>query len=621
MGAGPDIPLGAPAAGRTDEAVHALVGFFVNTLVLRGDVSGDPGFGVLVGRVREAVLAGQARQDVPFERLVEVLNPARSAARHPLFQVMIADQDVGAARWELPGLAARPEPVPGLAAKFDLTLGYQQDHGPGGAPRGIGASFEYAADLFDEPTVRALAGRLTVLLRQAAADPGLPLSRIDLLTPAERHQLARWNDTTRPVPPVTLAELLAAQAERTPDAPAVIYAGSEVTYAELDARAARLARYLAGLGAGPGRLVAIAMPRSAEMITAVLAVLKSGAAYVPVDPAYPPDRIAYMLDDAAPVAVLTVTDVAGTLPGRTPAVVVDDPATVAAVAELDSSDPAGLGGGYLAGLGELGVPVAAGPRDVAYVIYTSGSTGRPKGVVVEHAGVVSLACWAASAFGAGEFSRVLASTSLSFDVSVFEMFGTLTAGGCLEVVPDLLALAERGPAGPWQGTMISAVPSALAQVLAAPGVRARAAVAALCGEALTGPVVAAIRAAVPGARIENIYGPAEATVYATTYMVGSAPTSRQHRRSRPPDLEHPGLRPGQRPGPGPARGRRRAVPRRDRPGPRLPRPAGPDRRAVHRLPVRGTGGADVPDRGPGPVESGQGRAGGRRPARVPGPRR
>ena len=299
----------------------------------------------------------------------------------------------------------------------------------------------------------------------------------------------------------------------------MIYAGTEVTYAELDARAARLARYLAGLGAGPGRLVAIAMPRSAEMITAVLAVLKSGAAYLPVDPAYPADRIAYMLDDAAPVAVLTVTDVAGTLPGRTPAVVVDDPATVAAVAELDSSDPAGLGGGYLAGLGGLGVPVAAGPGDAAYVIYTSGSTGRPKGVVVEHAGAVSLACWAGQAFRAGELSRVLASTSLSFDVSVFEMFATLAAGGCIEVVPNLLALAERGTAGPWQGTMISAVPSALAQVLAAPGVRARAAVAALCGEALTGPVVAAIRAAVPGARIENIYGPAEATVYATTYIV------------------------------------------------------------------------------------------------------
>jgi amino acid adenylation domain-containing protein len=210
-----------------------------------------------------------------------------------------------------------------------------------------------------------------------------------------------------------------------------------------------------------------------------------------------------MLAESAPVVALTTAGVAAGLPRGLPLLVLDDPETAAG----------------LAGLGGENLPAAAGPRDVAYVVYTSGSTGRPKGVMVEHAGVVSLACWAAAAFGAGEFSRVLASTSLSFDVSVFEMFGTLTAGGCLEVVPDLLALAERGPAGPWRGTMISAVPSALAQVLAMPGVRAEAQVAALCGEALTGPVVAAIRAAVPGARIENIYGPAEATVYATTYLV------------------------------------------------------------------------------------------------------
>jgi amino acid adenylation domain-containing protein len=212
-----------------------------------------------------------------------------------------------------------------------------------------------------------------------------------------------------------------------------------------------------------------------------------------------------MLAESAPAAVLTTAAVVAGLPGGLPVVVLDDPVTAAVLA--------GLGG-----VGEGNVPVVAGPGDVAYVVYTSGSTGRPKGVVVEHAGVVSLACWAAEVFGA-ELSRVLASTSLSFDVSVFEMFGTLAAGGCLEVVPNLLALAERGAAGPWRGSLISAVPSALAQVLAMPGVRAGARVVALCGEALTGPVVEAIRVAVPGVRVENIYGPAEATVYATTYVV------------------------------------------------------------------------------------------------------
>ncbi len=504
MGAGTDIPLGAPSAGRTDEAVHDLVGFFVNTLVLRADLSGDPGFGELVGRVRETVLSAQARQDVPFEHLVEVLNPARSPARHPLFQVMIADQDVAAVDWALPGLRVTAEPVPAPgAAKFDLTLGFRQDHDPDGVPAGISAFFEYAGDLFDRATVEALGARLTVLLRQAAADPGRRISALEVLTTAERQALTRWNDTARPVPQATVTELFEGQVARTPDAPAVVSAGIELSYGELNAAANRLARHLLRLGAAPGRLVAVAMERSAAMMVAVLAVLKSGAAYVPVDPSYPADRIAYMLADTSPVAVVTTAAVAGSLPAGVEPVVADDPVTAAWLARLDEADLR---------------PGLAGQRDVAYVIFTSGSTGRPKGVMVEHAGVVSLACWAGSAFGGGELSRVLGSTSLSFDVSVFEMFATLTAGGCLEVVPDLLALGGQGTGG-WRGSLISAVPSALAQVLATAGARSEAGVVALCGEALTGPVVAAIREAIPGARIENIYGPAEATVYATTWTV------------------------------------------------------------------------------------------------------
>jgi len=299
-----------------------------------------------------------------------------------------------------------------------------------------------------------------------------------------------------------LPELFQQQVARTPHAPAVIGAGVRLTYGELNARANQLARYLTGLGAGPGRLVAIVMPRTPDLIVAVLAVLKSGAGYVPVDPAYPADRIGFMLAESGPAAVLCTSAVAATIPGGLPVVVLDDPVTAARLAGLDQEN----------------AQPAAGPRDLAYVIYTSGSTGRPKGVMVEHAGVVSLASWAAEVFGP-ELSRVLASTSLSFDVSVFEVFGTLAAGGCLDVVANLLALAERGEAGPWRGSLISAVPSALAQVLSTPGVQAEAGVAALCGEALTRPVVATIRAAVPGVRIENIYGPAEATVYATTYVV------------------------------------------------------------------------------------------------------
>ncbi len=508
MGAGTDIPVGVPAAGRTDEAVHDLAGLFVNTLVLRADVAGDPGFAELVARVRETVLAAQARQDVPFERLVEVLNPARSPSRHPLFQVMLADQDVGAVDWQLPGLRAWPEPVPAGAAKFDLSLAFRQDVGAGGAAAGISASFEYAEDLFDQPTIEALAVRLTRLLALAVQDPARPVGDLDVLTAAERRELAHWDDTARDTPVMTVPELFQEQAARTPDAPAVIFEGTRVSYAELNARANRLARYLVSLGAGPERLVAVAVPRSAEMIVAVLAVLKAGAAYLPVDPAYPADRIAYMLADARPVAVLTTAAAGRDLPGRVPRVALDDPATITAMS--------GLADGNLAAAER---PGQLSPSSPAYVIFTSGSTGRPKGVVIEHRGVAGLLSWARAEFGAGELSRVLASTSLSFDVSVFEIFAPLTAGGCIEIVPDLLALTS----GPWTGSLISAVPTALAQVLAAPGTAATAGVVALCGEAVTGPVAAAVQAAVPGARILNIYGPTETTVYATACTLGGEP--------------------------------------------------------------------------------------------------
>jgi amino acid adenylation domain-containing protein len=367
--------------------------------------------------------------------------------------------------------------------------------------------FEFAEDLFDQATVRALAGRLTRLLAQAVQDPARPVSDLDLLTPAERRELAQWNDTARDIPAATVPQLFQEQVGRSPGTVAVVSGQDVVSYAALNARANRLARYLVSLGAGPERLVAIAMPRSAEMMVAVLAVLKAGAAYVPVDPAYPADRIAYMLGDARPVAVLTTVAAGRDLPGGVPQVAVDDPVTAAAVS--------GLAGGDLAA-GERGGELP--PSSPAYVIYTSGSTGRPKGVVIEHRSVVGLLSWARAEFTAEELSRVLASTSLSFDVSVFEIFTPLTAGGSIEIVPNLLALTS----GPWRGSMISAVPTALAHVLASPGTAAQAPVVALCGEAVTGPVVAVIRATVPGARIVNIYGPTETTVYTTTYTLDEA---------------------------------------------------------------------------------------------------
>ncbi len=506
MGAGADIPVGAPVAGRTDEAIHDLVGFFVNTLVLRADVSGDPGFGELLDRVKDVVLAAQARQDVPFERLVEVLNPVRSPSRHPLFQVVLADQDVAAAGWELPGLAVRDEPVPAVAAKFDLTLGFQQDRDGEGAPAGISAVFEYAQDLFDEATVGALGARLTRLLRQAAASPDRPLSTLDLLTASERQALEEWNRTAREIPEATLPELFEAQAKRTPYAAAVTCGSITLSYAELDERGNRLARHLIGLGAGPEQLVAIAMPRSADMIVAVLAVLKTGAAYVPVDPSYPPDRIGYMLTDTDPVAVLTTAGAGRSLPGGASQVVLDDPATMAAVGRLD--------GGGLAGRERR--PAGLRLSSAAYVIYTSGSTGWPKGVVVEHRSLTDLVSWVSVQFSAAELSKTLASSSLSFDFSVFEILAPLAWGGCVEVVRNVLALADEFD-DPSSGRMISGVPSAISHAVTTSPIGVRARTVVLGGEVFTPRALSVIRATWPGARVVNIYGPTETTVYATSW--------------------------------------------------------------------------------------------------------
>ncbi|HXL88069.1 MAG TPA: amino acid adenylation domain-containing protein, partial [Streptosporangiaceae bacterium] len=506
MGAGTDIPLGTAVAGRTDDALDDLVGFFVNTLVLRTDLSGDPSFAELLDRARDMVLAAQARQDVPFERLVEVLNPVRSPARHPLFQVVLADQDTGAIDWHLPGLTAHDQPVPVMAATFDLTLAFAQDHDADGAPAGISAFFEYATDLFDPATVQALAARLTRLLAQAAASPARPVSTLDVLTTAERQQLAHWNDTARQVPEATMPELFEAQAARSPDTVAVIGDGTKLSYGELNAQANQLARHLITLGAGPERYITIAMPRTLDMITAILAVLKTGAAYVPADPAYPTDRLAYMLADTSPVTIITTAAAGQGLPGSAPQLILDDPATRHALAALDDTD-----------LRHVAPSRLSGP---AYVIYTSGSTGRPKGVIIEHRGLSDLIGQVGGQFSAAELSRVLAASSLSFDFSVFEILAPLALGGTVDIVRNILALAEDIP-DPACERMISGVPSAISHVMTTAAISIQARTVVLGGELFTPRALAAIRATWPRARIVNLYGPTETTVYVTSWTPAS----------------------------------------------------------------------------------------------------
>ncbi|MEU9388306.1 condensation domain-containing protein, partial [Streptomyces sp. NPDC048279] len=310
LGAGEDIPLGAPVSGRGDEALDDLVGFFVNSLVLRTDLSGDPTFAELLARVRETDLAAYEHQDLPFERLVEALNPERSLARHPLFQVMVvhlAGQRTGPV---LPGLTARRESLGQDGAKFDLSFDFVEQ----GEGNGIQGWIEYSADLFDPATAEALALRLESLLEQVAADPGRRVATLEVLRDAERTLvLTEFNDTRHDVPHLTLPELFRAQAARTPTATAVVFEDTSLTYAELGRRVERLAHTLAAHGAGAEATVAVALPRSPALVVTLLAAHRAGAAYLPLDTGYPAERLAYTLTDARPVGLVTTEGV--TLPG------------------------------------------------------------------------------------------------------------------------------------------------------------------------------------------------------------------------------------------------------------------------------------------------------------------
>ncbi|MFI2511745.1 amino acid adenylation domain-containing protein, partial [Streptomyces sp. NPDC018972] len=332
LGAGEDVPVGSVIAGRTDEALDDLVGFFVNTLVLRTDLSGNPSFRELVERVKETDLAAYAHQDVPFERLVEELNPVRSMARHPLFQVMLVFQNNASGRTEVPGARMLPYALDTDTAKFDLSFQLGERLGPDGSPEGIEGSIEFAVELFDTDTVATLVARLEQFVAAVTADPSRSIGGVDVLTVRERERvLVEWNDTARPVEPVTLAGLFEARAARTPKARALESVEVCCSYEELNARANQLAHLLIERGIGAEQTVALALPRSVDIALAQLAVVKTGAAYLPVDPDYPADRIRYILHDAAPA--LIVTDSAGT--ARLPA---DNPVEHLLIDATDTSD-------------------------------------------------------------------------------------------------------------------------------------------------------------------------------------------------------------------------------------------------------------------------------------------
>src|SRR3984885_8764072 len=432
LGAGTDIPVGSPVAGRTDEALDELVGFFVNTLVMRTELGGDPSFTQLLGRVREFWLGALGHQDVPFERLVEDLAPDRSLGRHPLFQVMLTFQHIGAVATRAagrPGIPAAPVAAGPAQARFDLDIAVSEVAGWYG-PGGLRGSVTAAVDLFDEDAVQAFVARLGRVLAAVADGPQARLRQIAVLEPMERAQvLAGWNDTAAAVPEALVPELIAARAAAAPDAVAVVCGDVHVSYGELDGRAGGVAGLLARAGAGPESVVGLCLERGVELITAIVGVWRTGAAYLPVDPAYPPARREFLLADSGAQLLLAGPGLdAGRGAGQL--IVLDGP--LPDVAPLPA------------------VPVRGG--QVAYVIYTSGSTGQPKGVVVTHGGLGNLvAALGPVLLPAGGERRVLQFASFSFDASVLDVAVVLAAGGTLVVAtageraePGLLGRLVRG---------------------------------------------------------------------------------------------------------------------------------------------------------------------------------
>ncbi|MFD2415758.1 amino acid adenylation domain-containing protein [Amycolatopsis pigmentata] len=492
LGSGTDIPVGTVLAGRDDETTEDVVGFFVNTVVLRTDTSGDPSFRALLRRVRETDLAAYANQDVPFERLVEALNPARSVSHTPLFQVILTYDSGADIRPELPGLSVEPYLAGSGTTKFDLSFFVWE------TATTIEGYLDYATDLFDAVTAEELVTRLVRLLCGALAEPDAPISRIDLLSSSERHELlVACNETDIEVPDAVLPELFATQVRRVPGAPAVAFEDETLTYAELDARANRLARMLVRAGVGPERFVAVALPKSTDLVVAMLAVLTAGAAYVAVDLSYPQERIAFMLDDVDPVLVLTSTEVAGTLPVDGNLVVLDDPHTAAVLDALP---------GEAVTDDERTHPLR--PRNPAFAIYTSGSTGRPKGVVVEHHSLNHYLAWARDAYP-GVAGRALVHSSVSFDLTVTGLYATLTAGGCVHLIDLDENAARKNPVRP---TFVKATPSHLPLLIALPGRFSPTEQLVLGGEPLLGEVLDEWRTKHPDVTVFNEYGPTETTV-------------------------------------------------------------------------------------------------------------
>ncbi|MDM9382031.1 amino acid adenylation domain-containing protein [Chlorogloeopsis sp. ULAP01] len=491
-----DILVGSPVANRNHAEIENLIGLFINTLVLRTDLAGNPTFRELLCRVRQMVLEAHNHQDLPFEKLVETLQPERNTSYTPLFQVMFALQNTPMPALDFSGLKLSPLEIDSGTAKFDLTLDISE------TANGIEGCWEYNTDLFDASTIGRMTGHFQTLLAGMVACPNQRLSDLPLLTLAEQHQiLVEWNHTHKEYPrQKCIHQLFEAQVERTPDAIAMVCKDEQITYRDLNKRANQLAHYLEKVGVQPEVRVGICVERSLQMIIGLLGILKAGGAYIPLDPSYPQERLAFMLQDAQAPILLTQTQILAKFPQHSAQVVYLD--TDWKTIHQESED-------------NPNTQVLSSHN--AYVLYTSGSTGKPKAVVIEHHSTVAFLDWARQVFTDKDLAGVLAATSICFDLSIFELFAPLCWGGKAILANNVLHLPNL-PAKE-EVTLINTVPSAIAELLRLNAIPTSVRTINLAGEPLAKKLVQLLYKHSSVQQIFNLYGPSEDTTYSTFALV------------------------------------------------------------------------------------------------------
>ncbi|EKV03256.1 amino acid adenylation enzyme/thioester reductase family protein [Leptolyngbya sp. PCC 7375] len=504
-----DILVGTPIANRNRSELEGLMGFFVNTLVLRSRFEANPTFAELLNQVRQTSLDAYAHQDVPFEQLVEALQPERSLSYTPIFQVMFALQNAPMATLELPEVSFNWLPLENARAPFDLFLSMEETE------TGLSGYWEYNRDLFETATIRRSIGHFQTLLAAIVATPQIGIDELPLLTATERHQLlVEWNNThTEYSQNQCIHQLFEAQVKRSPDAVAVVFENEQLTYQELNDRANQLAHYLQSLGVGPEVLVGIYIERSLEMVVGLLGILKAGGAYVPLDPNYPSERLAYILDNSQATALVTTHPLAAQLPCLPEHLIqLDNDWEVISTHRTDNLQSNGQ------------------PDNLAYVIYTSGSTGNPKGVEICHQSLVNFLCSMGVTPGLTDTDVVLAVTTLCFDIAALEIYlplivGAKTIVASRDVAADgqrLAAELERSSA-----TVMQATPATW-QMLLAVGWSGKRSLKIICGgEALSMQLAANLRE--KGDSVWNLYGPTEATVWSTVCPVSTLDAIEHHK--------------------------------------------------------------------------------------------